>query len=51
MRTMMAALPPNPWQLAVFAAVVAVFVVVLALSLKLGRPDEIKADSELPFKD
>lgn len=52
MRAMMAAsLPQNPWLLGTFFLVLLVFAGVLALSLRPGRPQDIRAASELPFQD
>jgi hypothetical protein len=52
MRALIAgALPPNPWLMGAFLLVIAIFAVVLTISLKPGRPQDIQSDSELPFKD
>lgn len=52
MRSLIAsALPPNPWLLGAFIAVLAVFGLVMFVSLRFGRPKEIEKEAELPLKD
>lgn len=52
MRAMMAAsLPQNPWLLGTFFLVLGAFAVVLAISLRPGRPQDLTAAEQLPFND